>query len=101
MKNIYLAQPTNMLSGTVYLPYTVGAIAAYSWQFAEIRSNYNLKEFLLFEGSHRRSHCQNGRSVSCIKSKPPAELEVLTYLINSATFIVLSYRFPYHTLLWA
>ena len=49
MKNIYLAQPTNMLSGTVYLPYTVGAIAAYSWQFAEIRSNYNLKEFLFLK----------------------------------------------------
>ena len=49
MKNIYLAQPTNMLSGTVYLPYTVGAIAAYSWQFPEIKENYNLKEFLFLK----------------------------------------------------
>lgn len=49
MKNIYLAQPTNMLSGTVYLPYTVGAIAAYVWQFPEIKEEYELKEFLFLK----------------------------------------------------
>lgn len=49
MKNVYLAQPTNMLSGTVYLPYTVGTIAAYAWQFPEIKDEYELKEFLFLK----------------------------------------------------
>ncbi|MBQ4627161.1 MAG: radical SAM protein [Clostridia bacterium] len=49
MKNIYLAQPTNMLSGTVYLPYTVGTIAAYAWQFPEIKKEYELKELVFLK----------------------------------------------------
>lgn len=49
MKNIYFAQPSNKLPGSVYLPYSVGTIAAYSWQFEEIRSRYHLGEFIFIQ----------------------------------------------------
>lgn len=49
MKNVYFAQPSNKLPGSVYLPYSVGAIAAYSWQFEEIRSEYRLSEFIFMQ----------------------------------------------------
>ncbi len=49
MKNVYLAQPTNVLSKAVYLPYAVGTIAAYAWQFKEIKDNYLLKELLFLK----------------------------------------------------
>lgn len=49
MKNIYLAQPTNMLSGAVFLPYSVGTIAAYAWQFPEIKAEYELKELIFLK----------------------------------------------------
>ncbi len=51
MKNIYLAQPTNMLSGAVFLPYSVGTIAAYAWQFPEIKAEYELKELIFLKES--------------------------------------------------
>lgn len=49
MKNVYFAQPSNKLPGSVYLPYSVGAIAAYSWQFEEIRSAYHLGDFIFIQ----------------------------------------------------
>lgn len=49
MKNVYFAQPSNKLPGSVYLPYSVGTIAAYSWQFEEIRSKYKLGEFVFMQ----------------------------------------------------
>lgn len=49
MKNVYFAQPSNILLGSVYLPYSVGAIAAYSWQFEEIKSTYNLGDFIFIQ----------------------------------------------------
>ncbi len=49
MKNVYFAQPSNKLPGSVYLPYSVGTIAAYSWQFEEIRSAYHLGEFIFIQ----------------------------------------------------
>lgn len=49
MKNVYFAQPSNKLPGSVYLPYSVGSIAAYSWQFEEIKSNYSLGEFIFIQ----------------------------------------------------
>ncbi|MBQ7638733.1 MAG: radical SAM protein [Clostridia bacterium] len=49
MKNVYLIQPTNMLSDSVYLPYSIGSIAAYSWQFEDIRAEYALKELLFLK----------------------------------------------------
>ncbi|MCH5197522.1 MAG: radical SAM protein [Oscillospiraceae bacterium] len=49
MKNVYLIQPTNLLSDSIYLPYSIGTIAAYSWQFEEIRAQYELKELLFLK----------------------------------------------------
>lgn len=49
MKNVYFSQPSNKLPGSVYLPYSAGAIAAYSWQFEEIRSEYRLGEFIFMQ----------------------------------------------------
>lgn len=52
MKNVYLVQPNNELSessclpSAVYLPYAVGAIAAYSFSKEEIKKNYNLCDFI-------------------------------------------------------
>lgn len=46
-KNVYLGQviSTNSLD-IVYLPYSVGCLAAYAWQDKEVKSNYNAPNFL-------------------------------------------------------
>ena len=49
MKNIYLVQPSNLTYRSVYLPYSVGTLAAYAWQFPEIAAQYRLKEFLFLK----------------------------------------------------
>ncbi len=46
MKNVYFVQPNNSLSGSLFLPYAVGSLAAYSFQHEEIKSSYNLCEFI-------------------------------------------------------
>ena len=46
MKNIYLAQPNNVVSGKVYFPYAVGTLAAYAWQFDSINKEYRLCDFI-------------------------------------------------------
>ena len=46
MKNIYFVQASQMLSNSVFLPYAVGAIAAYSFQFEDIRAHYRLGKFV-------------------------------------------------------
>ncbi|MBR3588058.1 MAG: hypothetical protein IKL16_00690, partial [Clostridia bacterium] len=52
MKNVYFVQPNNELSessclpSAVYLPYAVGAIAAYSFSKEEIKKSYNLCDFI-------------------------------------------------------
>ncbi len=52
MKNVYFVQPNNSLSkssylpSAVYLPYAVGAIAAYSFSHEEIKKEYNLCDFI-------------------------------------------------------
>lgn len=46
MKNVYFVQANLMIGNAHYLPYSVGCIAAYAWQFEEIKSNYILKEFI-------------------------------------------------------
>ncbi len=51
MKNIYLIQPNSMLSTAVYLPYSVGSIAAYSFQFEEINKHYILHDFIFLQNS--------------------------------------------------
>lgn len=45
-KNVYLVQPNDILSNSIFLPYTVAAIASYSWQFEHIKNGYELKEFI-------------------------------------------------------
>lgn len=49
MKNIYFIQPSGMLNTSVYLPYSVGCIAAYSFQHSEIKDNYNLCDFIFMK----------------------------------------------------
>lgn len=49
MKKVYLIQPTNMLSDSVYLPYSIAAIAAYTWQFRDIKEEFELKELLFLK----------------------------------------------------
>lgn len=52
MKNVYFVQPNNALSKSsslppaVYLPYAVGAIAAYSFSREEIKREYKLCDFI-------------------------------------------------------
>lgn len=46
MKKIYLVQPNNSLSGSLFLPYSIGSIAAYSFGNPEIFNFYELGEFI-------------------------------------------------------
>ncbi|HZJ78734.1 MAG TPA: radical SAM protein [Clostridia bacterium] len=45
-KNVYFVQPNNIFDKAVFLPYAVGAIAAYSWQHEDIKEHYNLGPFI-------------------------------------------------------
>ena len=45
-KNIYMVQINIEYVGSVYLPYAIGAIAAYAWKNNTIKSNYFLKPFI-------------------------------------------------------
>ena len=49
MKNVWLAQPTNQLSESVFLPYSIGVLAAYAWNSDIIKKEYALKEFLFLK----------------------------------------------------
>lgn len=46
MKNVYFVQPNNELSESVFLPYAIGTIAAYSFSREEINKEYRLCEFV-------------------------------------------------------
>ena len=46
MKNVYLVQPNNSLSGSLFLPYVIGSIAAYSFKKPEVRNCYKLGDFI-------------------------------------------------------
>ncbi len=46
MKNVYFVQPNNDLSGSLFLPYAVGTIAAYSFSREEINREYRLCQFI-------------------------------------------------------
>ena len=46
MKNVYLVGPNNSLSHSLFLPYSIGCIAAYSFRDEEIKSSYSLGEFI-------------------------------------------------------
>ena len=41
-----MAQPANQRMNAAYLPYSIGTLAAYAWQFAEIRDAYTLENFI-------------------------------------------------------
>ena len=49
LKNIYMAQPSNLTYKSVYLPYSVGTLVAYAWQFPEIAEQYCLKELFFLK----------------------------------------------------
>lgn len=49
MKNVYLIQPNSVLSTSVYLPYSVGCLAAYSFCNDVIRENYHLCDFIFIK----------------------------------------------------
>ena len=51
MKKVWLAQLTRTKNNAIFLPYSVGTIAAYAWQFPEIKQNYSLQDFILFMDS--------------------------------------------------
>lgn len=46
MKNVYLIQPNNALSESLFLPYSIGTIAAYSFSREDIKQEYNLCDFI-------------------------------------------------------
>lgn len=48
-KNVYFLQPNNLLSGSIYLPYSIGTIAAYCFQFEHIKNYYNLCDFIFIK----------------------------------------------------
>ena len=41
-KNVYLFQPTYMSANSVNLPYGIGALASYAWQFPDVKEAYAL-----------------------------------------------------------
>lgn len=49
MKNVYLIQPNNALSNSVFLPYSVGSLAAYSFKHEIIKNNYKLCDFIFLK----------------------------------------------------
>ena len=46
MKNVYFIQPNNALSESLFLPYSIGTIAAYSFSREDIKQNYRLCDFI-------------------------------------------------------
>ncbi len=51
-KNVYLTQPSFKNDNSVYIPYSVGMLASYAWQFDDIKDNYELKDvFFLRENT--------------------------------------------------
>lgn len=49
MKNVYFVQPSSMLNASVYLPYSVGCIAAYSFEKQDIKDTYKLCDFIFLK----------------------------------------------------
>lgn len=51
MKNIYMVQPTFMNTNSVYLPYAVGSLVSYAWDFSIISENYNMAKCFFLRDS--------------------------------------------------
>ena len=49
MKNVYFVQPNSVLSKSVFLPYSSGAIAAYAFQYENIKKAYRLCDFIFIK----------------------------------------------------
>lgn len=49
MKNLYLFQPSGIISKSVFLPYSIGTLAAYAFEHEEIKSYYNLCDFIFIK----------------------------------------------------
>ena len=49
MKNIYLVQANYSASGALFLPYSAGTVAAYSFSHQNIQDNYCLKDFIIIK----------------------------------------------------
>lgn len=47
MKNIYMVQVNYSASGALFLPYSAGTVAAYSFSHKNIQDNYCLKDFII------------------------------------------------------
>ena len=53
-RNVYLVQPTYLNDRSVYLPYAIGSLAAYAWQFEDIAQAYSLEKlFFLREPTEK------------------------------------------------
>ncbi|MGN1480207.1 MAG: B12-binding domain-containing radical SAM protein [Acutalibacteraceae bacterium] len=46
MKKVYFIQANMFYGKALYLPYAVGCLAAYAWQFESIKQNYEIGDFL-------------------------------------------------------
>ncbi|MBQ4339352.1 MAG: radical SAM protein [Clostridia bacterium] len=51
MKNLYLIQPSGIISKSVFLPYASGTLAAFAFQHESIKSNYRLCDFIFIKNS--------------------------------------------------
>lgn len=49
MKNVYIIQVNNSLSSSAFLPYSAGSLAAYAFKHEEIKSNFNLADFIFIK----------------------------------------------------
>ena len=49
MKNVWLIQATNQLAESVFLPYSIGVLAAYAWNSETVKSEYSLKDFIFLK----------------------------------------------------
>ncbi len=45
-RNVYMIQVSNSSEGSYFLPYSLGALAAYAWSDETIQANYELKDFI-------------------------------------------------------
>lgn len=46
MKNIYMAQPNSQYGNSIYFPYAVGSLIAYSFKNDTLKNEYSLKELI-------------------------------------------------------
>ncbi len=57
MKNVYLVQPNNALSKSLFLPYSVGTLAAYAFSRDNIKEQYALRDFIFTKEPIEKAVC--------------------------------------------